>query len=65
MNRHELDELARNMERRERGRSLTNGKPYRDKALKAEARRRAYRTPEGTWRSPVRELFHPASGRRR
>jgi hypothetical protein len=40
-------------------RNMSNRKPYRSKALKIEAREKAYKGKDGAWRSQTEVLFHP------
>ncbi|QKV17829.1 hypothetical protein [Oricola thermophila] len=49
---------------REGVRDMTNRKPYRTKAMKAEARRTAYVDKNGAWRSTAPTQYHPDSKER-
>lgn len=44
-------------------RNMTNGKPFRTKAQKHEARLKAYRSKDGSWRSTAPVSFHPPARR--
>jgi hypothetical protein len=65
MNDNELHQYELNARRRKNGPSLQNNKPYRPKALKAEAAKTAYKTEGGFWRSPTQVLFHGTAGKHR
>ena len=40
-------------------RTYVNNKPYRSKALKELARKKAYKDMDGSYRSSVEVLYHP------
>jgi hypothetical protein len=43
------------------GPNMTNGKPYRTKAQKAEARAKARKDDDGTYRSSAPVSYHPTA----
>jgi hypothetical protein len=50
----------RTIEEVEATRDMTNNKPYRSGALKAEAKRTAKKREDGTWHTHIGRRYHPS-----